>query len=326
MILADKIITLRKKQGWSQEELAEKLEVSRQSVSKWEGGLSVPDLNKIIAMSTLFGVSTDFLLKDELEEITPSETAETDDAPPPSVSAEEANSYMDLVEKIAGRMAFAVMLCILSPVCLILLAGLPDEGFDLGITPNVAVSIGLLMLFVLVGCAVAIFVPNGLALSKYSYLDQEKISLSYGVNGIVEKRQEAYATRYRVLMTVGILLCIFSAVPLVILGAMESEAWILVACTALILAICSVGVSLMVRASYRVGSYQRLLQTGEFSPKNKKKIKKNEAAEAAYWSFVTALYLLISFLTFAWHWTWIVWPVAACLSPAFLYLVDQIKK
>ena len=67
MILADKIITLRKKQGWSQEELAEKLEVSRQSVSKWEGGLSVPDLNKIIAMSTLFGVSTDFLLKDELE-------------------------------------------------------------------------------------------------------------------------------------------------------------------------------------------------------------------------------------------------------------------
>ena len=327
MILADKIITLRKKQGWSQEELAEKLEVSRQSVSKWEGGLSVPDLNKIIAMSTLFGVSTDFLLKDELEEITPSETAETDDAiPTTSVSAEEANSYMDLVEKIAGRMAFAVMLCILSPVCLILLAGLPDEGFDLGITPNVAVSIGLLMLFVLVGCAVAIFVPNGLALSKYSYLDQEKISLSYGVNGIVEKRQEAYATRYRVLMTVGILLCIFSAVPLVILGAMESEEWILVACTALILTICSVGVSLMVRASYRVGSYQRLLQTGEFSPKNKKKIKKNEAAEAAYWSFVTALYLLISFLTFAWHWTWIVWPVAACLSPAFLYLVDQIKK
>ena len=326
MILADKIIMLRKKQGWSQEELAEKLEVSRQSVSKWEGGLSVPDLNKIIAMSALFGVSTDFLLKDELEEIAPSETAETDDAPPHSVSAEEANSYMDLVEKIAGRMAFAVMLCILSPVCLILLAGMTDEGLDLGISPNTAVSIGLLVLFLLVGGAVAIFVPNGLALSKYSYLDQEKLSLSYGVKGIVEKRQEAYAARYRVMMTVGILLCIFSALPLVILGALESEAWILVACTALILAICSVGVSLMVRASYRVGSYQRLLQTGEFSPKNKKKTKKNEAAEAAYWSFVTALYLLISFLTSAWHWTWIVWPVAACLSPAFLYLVDQIKK
>lgn len=326
MILADKIIMLRKKQGWSQEELAEKLEVSRQSVSKWESGLSVPDLNKIIGMSALFGVSTDFLLKDELEEITPSETAETDDAPIHSVSAEEANTYMNLVEKIAGRMAFAVMLCILSPVCLILLAGMPDEGLDLRLSPNVAVSIGLSVLFLLVGCAVAIFIPNGLALSKYAYLEQEKISLSYGVKGIVEKRQDAFTSRYRVMMTVGILLCIFSALPLVILGAMESEAWILVACTALILVVCSIGVFLMVRASYRVGSYQRLLQTGEFSPKNKKKIKKNEAAETAYWSFVTALYLLISFLTFAWHWTWIVWPVAACLSPAFLYLVDRLRK
>ena len=62
MILADKIIDLRKKNGWSQEELAEQLGVSRQSVSKWESGMSVPDLNKIIAMSELFGVSTDYLL------------------------------------------------------------------------------------------------------------------------------------------------------------------------------------------------------------------------------------------------------------------------
>ena len=68
MILADKIIKLRKQRGWSQEQLAEMLNVSRQSVSKWEGGLSIPDLDKIIKMSSLFGVSTDYLLKDEMEE------------------------------------------------------------------------------------------------------------------------------------------------------------------------------------------------------------------------------------------------------------------
>ena len=61
MILADKIIELRKKNGWSQEELAEKLHVSRQAVSKWEGAQSVPDLNKIISMADIFGVSTDYL-------------------------------------------------------------------------------------------------------------------------------------------------------------------------------------------------------------------------------------------------------------------------
>ena len=64
MILADKIAELRKKNGWSQEELAGQLGVSRQSVSKWESASSMPDLDKILKMSEIFGVSTDYLLKD----------------------------------------------------------------------------------------------------------------------------------------------------------------------------------------------------------------------------------------------------------------------
>ena len=52
MILADKIITLRKKAGWSQEELAERLNVSRQSVSKWESAQSMPDIDKILQLSS----------------------------------------------------------------------------------------------------------------------------------------------------------------------------------------------------------------------------------------------------------------------------------
>ena len=67
MILADKIIDLRKKNGWSQEELAEKLGVTRQSNSKYEGAQSVPDLDKIIKLSEIFGVTTDYLLRDDAE-------------------------------------------------------------------------------------------------------------------------------------------------------------------------------------------------------------------------------------------------------------------
>ena len=55
MIFADKLVDLRKKSGWSQEELAEKLNVSRQAVSKWEGAQSVPDMARIIQLSELFG-------------------------------------------------------------------------------------------------------------------------------------------------------------------------------------------------------------------------------------------------------------------------------
>ena len=68
MILADKIIRLRKQNGWSQEELAERMHVSRQAVSKWEAAQTTPDLEKILMLSKLFGVSTDYLLKDELEQ------------------------------------------------------------------------------------------------------------------------------------------------------------------------------------------------------------------------------------------------------------------
>lgn len=67
MIFADKLIRLRKKNGWSQEELAEKLNVSRQAVSKWESAQTVPELEKLLQLSALFGVTTDYLLKDELE-------------------------------------------------------------------------------------------------------------------------------------------------------------------------------------------------------------------------------------------------------------------
>jgi transcriptional regulator with XRE-family HTH domain len=67
-MLSEKIINLRKSHGWSQEELAERLNVSRQSVSKWESGISNPDLDKSVTMSTLFGVSTDYLLKDAANE------------------------------------------------------------------------------------------------------------------------------------------------------------------------------------------------------------------------------------------------------------------
>lgn len=68
MMLADKLIKLRKQAGLSQEELAEKLDVSRQSVSKWESAQCAPELPKLIQLSDMYGVSLDYLLKDSIEE------------------------------------------------------------------------------------------------------------------------------------------------------------------------------------------------------------------------------------------------------------------
>lgn len=67
MIFADKIMEERRRRGWSQEQLADKLGVTRQSVSKWESGSSVPELPKIIQLSDLFGISVDYLVKDAMD-------------------------------------------------------------------------------------------------------------------------------------------------------------------------------------------------------------------------------------------------------------------
>ena len=170
MILADKIIELRKKNGWSQEELSEKLDVSRQSVSKWESAQSIPDMNKILKLSEIFGVSTDFLLKDDMEMPENSsihidtDTESGSSAIP--VSMEEASEFLRLKEYFAPRIALGVMLCILSPVLLIVLGGGSEYGW-ISITDQQATGIGLITLFILVGAAVALFVHAGIKLSKY---------------------------------------------------------------------------------------------------------------------------------------------------------------
>jgi transcriptional regulator with XRE-family HTH domain len=84
MKLPDKIILLRKKNGWSQEDFAEKLNVSRQAISRWENGTALPDAQNVLQISKLFNVTTDYLLNDDYESdrdipIVQTATQETED-------------------------------------------------------------------------------------------------------------------------------------------------------------------------------------------------------------------------------------------------------
>ena len=67
-MLSEKLYQLRKKSGLSQEQLAEQLNVSRQAISKWESGSAFPESEKLIIISNYFGVSVDYLLKDDVED------------------------------------------------------------------------------------------------------------------------------------------------------------------------------------------------------------------------------------------------------------------
>lgn len=82
---SEKLLELRRREGLSQEQLADRLGVTRQSVSKWESGAAIPELSKLVALSDLFSVSVDYLVKDRLEEPEPP----VPEAPPSTAKLEE---------------------------------------------------------------------------------------------------------------------------------------------------------------------------------------------------------------------------------------------
>ncbi len=330
MILAEKIIMLRKKCGWSQEELAMQLNISRQSVSKWESGQSIPDLEKILKLSELFGVSTDYLLKDSVEAeeadkayLKAGGKDEADETR--SVSVEEASSYMELVEKASSKIALGVSICILSPILLIIMGGMSEYG-RISMTEDMAGGIGTAVLLVIVAGAVVLFILHGMKLEKYEYLEKESISLQYGVAGIVEMKKERFEPTFKQCIATGVALCIISAVPIMVAAAFGAEEITIVYCIGILLALVAFGVYLFVWAGMIWGSYQKLLEEGDYTREKKLEEKRNKNLATVYWCTATAIYLGYSFVTMNWETSWIIWPVAGVFYIAVLSIAAMIRR
>lgn len=312
MILADKIIEERKKNGWSQEELANKLGVSRQAVSKWESAGSIPDLQRILQMSELFGVTTDYLLKDEIEEEPLNEYVETKTI---KVSMEEANQYLDMKSRGSRIVANATSLCILSPVPLIVLGTMTED--------HILIGFSLVLLLVLVAIAVYLFVNYGLHESHMQHLEKESFETEYGVSGMVRERREQYEPTFTRNIAIGVVLCILSVIPTIMAGVMEVEDYMSGISVGLLLIIVSIGVNILIRAGMIKSSYDTLLQKGEYTIEEKHLKKKTDAFSGAYWCLIVAIYLGWSFWTNNWKFTWIIWPVAGVLYAAVLGMVKM---
>lgn len=309
MILADKIIRLRKKNGWSQEELADKMNVSRQAVSKWEGAQTIPDLEKILKLSVLFGVTTDYLLKDEIED--EEFTDGVDETPIRKISLAEANDYLEQRKSASVKIAVATFLCILSVIPLFLLGAL-SELTALPIAGNAAVGIGVVSIFPIVAIAVVMFIRVGFRNAPYEFLEKEPFETEYGVTGLVRERKKTYRSTYVKFNYIGACTCVLSPVPL-LCGAFTENELLMVILLCVTMLIAGIGAMFFVVAGVRWASMQKLLKEGEFSDKGKRKSKISETIGTVYWLFATAVYLCWSFLSNEWQITWIVWPVAGVL-------------
>lgn len=327
MILADKIILERKKNGWSQEELADKLGVTRQAVSKWEGAQTMPDLQRVLEMSRLFQVSVDYLIKEEVEVVEHITETEVMDTSVRRVSLEEANEFLRIKKEEAPKVSLGVSLCILSPICMFLL-GAAGELNMIALSEDAAGAIGMMILLVIVAIACAIFIPSGMKTKPYEFLEKEIIETEYGVTGMVKERKQKFQDTYVKYNIVGVVICLVAGMALFGAAFVEGNEFLEVVFLCIAFAITAIGVRFLVLAGIIQGSFQRLLQEGDYSIEEKTKTKSTVvgAVSAIYWLVVTAIFLCLIFSGWKYETSGLIWAVAGVLFPVVVIVTKLIEK
>ena len=323
MILADKIIRLRKQFGWSQEELAEKVNVSRQSVSKWESTNSIPDLNRIIILSEIFDVSTDFLLKDDIEEF--DSLNQGTESGVIQISLEQSLKYVENKVKVADLVTKGVVLCICSAIPLFFFLAMAETN-RLNITSDVAAALGVVGILVLVFIGVSFFIRINQYESEISLIENEKFELAYGVHSVVEEKLQKFRVTYNIRLSVGIFMFIFSFVPLMFGSMFFAGSDTLFMMLIVLFFMIAIGIYIVVPVSAKYDAYNNILKDCVKETEKNRRIKRAEKLAAFYWPLLTAIYLGWSLWTMNWGVTWIVWPVGAVLFAALVGLMELLDK
>lgn len=322
MILADKIIKQRKKNGWSQEELADKMNVSRQAVSKWESAQTIPDLDKIMQLGELFGVTTDYLLKDSIEDEEIAEVAE--EKPVRKISLDDANTYLAVQKKNSVMMAVATFLCILSPIVLIILSVLSGEP-KYGIAEETATLVGLIVLFAFIVSAVPMFIVAGQKNAPYAFLDKtEPFDLEYGVKGILQERQKtinSIATKWVIVATC---LSIISPIPVIVGTCIDPYSIIGPVLLAVTLVLAGISAGIWIMIGMQKSGIQKLLREEDYTDKGKRRSALKQPVSFAYWGLFTVAYLIWSIAGEAWDISWLLWVAAGILYPVVATICNHI--
>lgn len=345
MRLAEKIFNERKRLGLSQEQFAEQMEVSRQAVSKWESGQSMPDLDKLVLMSRIFGVTTDYLLMEDgsvtsedkrktphvpysEEEINFSEPVLADEEEEVrKLRTEEVEEYQAICFKSAGMISLGVFLCIISVV----LYSVVDTYL---VTKGISIGRGLAVVPILLFAAVAtsIFVSSGIRMKRYIFFKTEPFILPEKEKERLEGEYEKFYKVFIFRITAGIVLCIAAVIGCIICNAIceasGNPRWEDISAIVMF-AMIAIAVRLFVLAGMEKDCYDILLQQNGFSRVRKKERKEKkdmlETVSGVYWCLVTTGYLGYSFITDDWGRSWIVWPVTGCLFAAVAILVTAAQ-
>ncbi len=320
MNMSDKILNLRKQSGLTQEELAERLEVSRQSISKWEGGQSLPDIQKIIAIAKFFSVTTDYLLYEDNSQSSDSKVLENSELA--LVTAEITDKYLTARKSFARLLATAVFLFITSALLFVLTETFENSG-------NLQ-SLAFIWLFVSVATGVGLILFGGYKLSPYKYIENGKFELGFNVENMVREKKDNFGARRVRNLIAGIAMYIISPLPLIIFTSdslfnisVNFESPVLVAPLFLLVGFAT---AILILSETKLESYKKLLHESDRCSAEDSGSKRSNSIIEAYWLVVTAAYLLWSFLGDSWSISWVIWPVAGVLSGALSLFLNKNSK
>ncbi|KRL21412.1 helix-turn-helix domain-containing protein [Lactobacillus gallinarum] len=238
MKLGQKIAGLRKKSSLSQEALAEKMNVSRQAVSKWESNQSIPDIEKIVDLSELFGVTTDYLLKNGTPsfELPGKSSEEKIEKALPAITDQEIDQYLEVAKKAAHFESLSIALFFLAIASFCLFSTL------VFISHNIFGTVAYIAPIIIIAIALGYFIHAKLMMHEFKSITQNKFALTSTQNDLIDSSAHEFRNKNNRRIVIGVVLCILAIIPLILIWTLHllpDWAWAVLAITFVLLGIAS---------------------------------------------------------------------------------------
>lgn len=299
MSFSDNLQALRRRDGVTQEQLAERLEVSRQSVSKWESGASYPETEKLLIMCDLFGTDLDSLMRGDISAEAPADRF----------------GYDRQKNRFNRAITWGVCLVLTGVSTFMLLPGL-----------GVAEELALVFLMLFIAAGASWIVAESMMLGQFEK-KHPQVDDFY-----TEEQRDTAHRRFTISLTSCIAIVLVDVALLSAMQALSAPAWLNdYVLGAIFLYIITVAATLIVGASLNLGKLNIAEYNREHAPAGTPEAeheKKMGAIHAIIWCVAVAVFLVISFVYDAWNTSWLVFAVAGVLSGAVgaaEYLVSKKK-
>jgi transcriptional regulator with XRE-family HTH domain len=300
MNLGENLQTLRKKENISQEELAEKLEVSRQAVSKWESGGGYPETEKLLKICEIFNCSLDSLMKGKIEETT-------------NIDLKE---YDNFIKKFGKGISIGIF---------ILLIGVTSFLIYLGLMPNInkltdkETLIGVVILLIFSLIALPLFIINGLEMD--SFKKKHKVI----TNSYSEEEIEKFNKKFAIIITSSISFMLLGVISLLLMYGLKTYKNELMP-----FGLFMIYITLAVPTLIYYGIQKDKYDINKYNKINDKTLKKSEELigkiSAVIMITVTIIYFILGFIFNLWKYSWLLYPIGGMICGIFAIILNKEDK